>query len=67
MKLKIILLSLLSYVVLVSWNAIADQDKHFWKKRPGIAPANNSSYQEECGSCHFATGAVLEYTIGAIG
>ena len=40
--------------------ALADGDEGYFrapwgsKARPGVAPATNPAYREECGSCHFA-------------
>ncbi len=47
------MLALVAAVCLASGGAIADDD---WKSHrgPDVPPVNNTLYQQECGSCHFA-------------
>lgn len=59
MKLKLVLFSFFVFVVMVSWNALADRDEHQGGGHHDITPVDNSTYQEECGSCHFAYQAGL--------
>ena len=51
----ILIMITLIFVSQVSLGDIDDDDGYtFWQKKPGVKPINNSLYQEECGSCHFA-------------
>jgi len=45
------------FLILSLWwvSAFSDEGEHsFWKKKPGVAPVNNTLYAAECGTCHFA-------------
>jgi len=66
MKLKLLVIfSLLAAFVVVWGLSFADDDSddgenmRLWNKTIGVTPNNNTVYEQECGSCHFAYQAGL--------